>query len=352
MIKQAEPIALFLSYTDDDEELCDQLQDHLSLLRKQGLISTWYPRLVLPGTDWAHEVNEHLKSASIILLLISAKFFASDYCSGVEMEHALQRHEANEAQVVPILLRPVDWQISPIAKLRVLPQNARPVTSWPNQDLAFKDIAIQIRKIVEKLREPQHGSINEQVYRSGQPEYAHTYILQTHIEFRRCQKEVNELKSIHNMLHEIEMQLECVSATIQLILRSERRGRNISRSWFVKFKKDTFSDLDLNLIEAAWRQAALKINNLLYFAAEVMETLKDGHFIIESDGIKGASWAKDLFSLQQSFEVGIGERDIDVVQKLSNELLTNCRTHLYHIDRRLLVAVKALDLASSSLMKE
>src|ERR1700726_4202348 len=96
------PITLFYAYAHKDEQLRRKLEQHLSLLRQQGLITEWHDRQVVPGTDWDHAINTHLNSASVILLLISADFLASNYCSGLEMQRALERHQANEARVIPI----------------------------------------------------------------------------------------------------------------------------------------------------------------------------------------------------------------------------------------------------------
>ena len=35
---------------------------------------------------------------------------ASTFCRDIEMQEALARHEAGQARVIPILLRPTDWQ--------------------------------------------------------------------------------------------------------------------------------------------------------------------------------------------------------------------------------------------------
>ena len=60
------------------------------------------------------EIDKHLNTARVILLLISSDFIASDYCYDVEMERALQRHEVEEARVIPVILRPVDWTEAPL----------------------------------------------------------------------------------------------------------------------------------------------------------------------------------------------------------------------------------------------
>src|SRR5205814_636634 len=139
------------SYAHKDKRLRDQLETQLSLLKHEGLISSWYDRNIGAGEKWASEINMHLNTAQIILLLISPDFMASHYCYSIEMKRAMERHEAGEALVIPIILRPVDWKGAPFEKLQFLPTGARPVTTWKNRDEAFLDIARGIRKAVEDL---------------------------------------------------------------------------------------------------------------------------------------------------------------------------------------------------------
>ncbi len=146
-----QPVELFYCYADADELLCIELDKHLNLLRREGAITTWHKRLVTAGADWAETLDEHLNSAAVILLLISVDFVSSDYCYGIELQRAIQRHRVGEARVIPILLRPLDWQSTPFERLKVLPSNGKPVTSWSNRDEAFADIAKGIRAVLERF---------------------------------------------------------------------------------------------------------------------------------------------------------------------------------------------------------
>ena len=145
------PVTVFYSYAHEDERLRRRLEKHLSLLRRQGMLAEWHDRKIVPGTDWAHTIDEHLTTASVILLLISPDFLASDYCYGVEMQRALERDAAGEAHIIPILVRPVDWEGAPFAHLHCLPSDAKPVTRWRNLDEAFVDVARGIRSALEDL---------------------------------------------------------------------------------------------------------------------------------------------------------------------------------------------------------
>src|SRR5262249_28572791 len=94
MEKSRMPVTAFYSCSDSSEDipLLEQLERHLSLLRREGYISTWHRREIVAGSNWQEELDRHLNTASLILLLISSDFLTSDYCYGTEMQRALQRH--------------------------------------------------------------------------------------------------------------------------------------------------------------------------------------------------------------------------------------------------------------------
>ncbi|QBD81853.1 TIR domain-containing protein [Ktedonosporobacter rubrisoli] len=145
---------LFFSYAHRDKALRDRLEEHLSILKYRGLITSWHDREITAGDDWKREINTHLAQASIILLLISPSFMASRYCYSVEMRHALNRHEQGLAHVVPVLLRPVLYTGAPFEKLQMLPVNGKAVTTWQNRDSAFVDVALGIERLAEKFTSP------------------------------------------------------------------------------------------------------------------------------------------------------------------------------------------------------
>ncbi len=148
----ARPLKVFYSYAHKDAKLRDELGKHLFPLKRQGLIVDWYDRDISAGKEWEQEIDDHLNTADIILILISSDFLASEYCYGIELQRAMERHEAGEARVIPVLLKPVDWQGSSFHKLLALPKKAKAVTKWTNQAEAYAEIAKGIREVVPELR--------------------------------------------------------------------------------------------------------------------------------------------------------------------------------------------------------
>ena len=134
------PVQVFFSYSHRDEAYKEQLEVHLTILQRRGLLKSWSDRQIVAGQNWQSIIAEQLQAADIVLLLVSADFIASDYCYGNELRCALERHERNETTVIPIILRPVDWRDAPFGKLQALPKDGTPVASWPNQDQAWLNV--------------------------------------------------------------------------------------------------------------------------------------------------------------------------------------------------------------------
>lgn len=150
-------VEVFYSYAQEDEELRDELKKHLSNLKRQGVITDWYDRDISAGKEWNDGIKQHLGSARVILLLISPDFMNSDYINDIEVKRAMERHESGEARVIPVILRPVDWEGARFSKLQALPKDALPVTSWKDPDEALLDITKGIRKAVQELSGPSAG---------------------------------------------------------------------------------------------------------------------------------------------------------------------------------------------------
>jgi hypothetical protein len=147
--------SLFFSYSHADETLRDQLEKQLSMLKHQGIIETWHDRRIGSGSEIDQSISEHVEKDDIILLLVSADFLASDYCYNREMKRAMERHEAGDALVIPVILRACDWHAAPFGKLNATPPDGKPVTLWPDRDQAFLEVAKGIRDAVNRRGGPK-----------------------------------------------------------------------------------------------------------------------------------------------------------------------------------------------------
>ena len=146
------PLRLFFSYAHKDEMFLEELKEHLAPLKRKGLIQDWCDREISAGQEWEISIEQNLESAEIVLLLISASFINSEYCFGKEMKQALKKHAIGQARVIPIIIRPVDWSSAPFGKLKALPKDGKPVTTWDNKDSAWTSVVKEIRKAIEVIQ--------------------------------------------------------------------------------------------------------------------------------------------------------------------------------------------------------
>lgn len=136
-------------YCEADEKLSNELDKHLATLKNNKLIQTWLPSRILPGQQSDQIIEENIKNADIILLIISANFLASDELYKNQLQQALQKHSQGTAIVIPILMRPCLFEDTPFAKLpTLLPRMDGAVLEWESRDEAFTHIAQEIEKML------------------------------------------------------------------------------------------------------------------------------------------------------------------------------------------------------------
>jgi len=140
---------VFISYSHKDESFKDELDTHLSAIKRSGLAAVWHDRKIEPGTEWDDHIKSELDSADIILLLVSANFLASDYIWKVEIERAMERHREKTVKVIPIFIRSCDVKGMPFEVIQGLPRDAKPVASFADKDEAYLQIARGIRLALE-----------------------------------------------------------------------------------------------------------------------------------------------------------------------------------------------------------
>ncbi len=143
-------ISIFISYSHKDEAYKDDLVNHLSSMKRQGVIQEWNDRQLTAGDEWDPEIRAKLEKADIILCLISSDFMASNYINDVEIKKALERYKRGEVKIVPIILRPCDLSSFPISKFQALPKDAKPISTWPDRDEAFLNVVLGLKKLVAK----------------------------------------------------------------------------------------------------------------------------------------------------------------------------------------------------------
>lgn len=152
-------ISLVFSYSHVDEALRNELEKHLSPLKRMGKITTWHDRRIAPGLEFEHQIDHYFSKADIILLLISCDFIASDYCYQVEMTNAMERHKRGEAVVIPVILRECAWHQLPFGSIMAATIDGKPITKFASYDEGYVQVVEAVSRAITSMeaKKPQQS---------------------------------------------------------------------------------------------------------------------------------------------------------------------------------------------------
>ena len=150
---------IFISYSHKDEELKKQFETHLSGLKRQNLIDVWDDRQVLIGEKWDDKIKQKLLNSDIVIFLISSDFLASEYINEFEIKQTIKRHHANEVFLVPIFLRPCDFESSILSSFQGVPRDAKFITTWDCIDSAFLSVVQELKKLINEFKKVENTTI-------------------------------------------------------------------------------------------------------------------------------------------------------------------------------------------------
>jgi TIR domain len=147
------PAHVFYSYSRRDELLMAELDGQLSGMRSEGRIKTFWDRNIGPGREWHSEITEELQDADVVLFLVSDDFLASRYCQQVELPAAIEMHNQGLIRAVPIILRPCEWQGTPLGRLQAIPRNCRPITEWTDRREVWPEVMRGVQIAIDEVRQ-------------------------------------------------------------------------------------------------------------------------------------------------------------------------------------------------------
>ena len=160
---------LFISYCHKDESYIDNFIKIMSPITGPGKIINriWYDRAIKAGEHLWDKINHNIDDKDIICLFLSTDYLASSSCKE-EMNKALERKKNEGILVVPIILRPCPWwdESKELASILAAPQDAKPVSSFENEDDAWMDIYYQVKKATE-----QHKILNDVAFKEDFKEF-------------------------------------------------------------------------------------------------------------------------------------------------------------------------------------
>lgn len=147
---------IFTIYAWEDKNAMLQLLRHLKPFEEDFDLSFWHDDPINTGQEWKPQDESRLNEADIFLLLVSADFMNSEFIKQLEFKNIIDRYKENKSVVIPVILEYCRWEIDfksddynfNLNELQVLPNDGKPLENWSSPDLAFNNIATNIKKVI------------------------------------------------------------------------------------------------------------------------------------------------------------------------------------------------------------
>jgi TIR domain len=126
---------VFISYSRKDSLWLERIRDFLvPLLQKQG-ISIWSDSQIKPGESWMAAMQESIRNAQAVILLISPSYFESKW-SDIELASILDRAKQKKLQAFPVIISPVSEEVlaDGILNYQMVNSLYRPLNSLSEQE--------------------------------------------------------------------------------------------------------------------------------------------------------------------------------------------------------------------------
>lgn len=130
------------------------------------------------------------------------------------MTQALQRYNAEQSRVIPIILHPCDWKSAPFCNLLAVPRDGNPISKYPNQHDAFLEVVNAIKQAVKEISpessspfQPNYVSLNPQEY-TKKPRSSNLRVRKVYSEYDRDEFQIKTFEYIANFFEESLKELE------------------------------------------------------------------------------------------------------------------------------------------------
>jgi len=147
------PLRLFLSYAHTDARYLEDLRKGLKVMERNGLLHAWYDRELTAGEKWEPRILQELNEADVIVCQLSPDFLASDFIMLTEVETALERQAAGEAELIAYVLKDCLWKSTKLSEFQILPRGAKPLPAWRDKSGFWREVGEGIQTALQKLQQ-------------------------------------------------------------------------------------------------------------------------------------------------------------------------------------------------------
>lgn len=141
---------VFISYSQKDKKIYDELITHLAPLARAGCVTTWSDAKIAPGAQSLDEIRAALATAKVALLLVSPDFLASEAIQNHELGPLLQGAENEGVRLLWVPVRTSTVNDTPLSRYKAVIPPGKPLAEMkkPERDKVLVKICEEIKKAV------------------------------------------------------------------------------------------------------------------------------------------------------------------------------------------------------------
>lgn len=149
------PLRILIAYAPEDSTWIERFHAHISVLQASYPSHQWYNCELRTESAAIQLAETYFNTADLIILFMSADFLALNRYYEHSIEHIMKRSNAEETRLIPVLLRSIYWNASPLSRYQPLPSNGQFINQWPDHDAAFTHVVQQLGAVIETLASQQ-----------------------------------------------------------------------------------------------------------------------------------------------------------------------------------------------------
>ncbi len=148
-----------ISYSKKDLVRVHTLIRYLKPLVDLELIEQpWYCTLANPADEWDSKIQSKFNEADIVFFMVSEYFYLTEYIVEKEIKVSIDRYDKDKSvKIIPIILEHYEWgrkEPYNLKRFSALPFQAKPISDFNNEKLAWNTITVCVRSMIEKDLDP------------------------------------------------------------------------------------------------------------------------------------------------------------------------------------------------------
>jgi len=138
---------VFIGYCHKDKRWLGDLQTHLKPHVRNGSITAWSDKQILPGSKWFSEIKVALASTKVAVLLVTPNFLASDFIHEHELTPLLKEAENGNVHIIWIPVRACSYKETKLKDYQAAIDPDKPLANMKvERDRAWVRICEEIKR--------------------------------------------------------------------------------------------------------------------------------------------------------------------------------------------------------------